>query len=55
MWEEKRRVRSKGRRSRLPTEVGVVVLISGTLIVHAFLVASMVCSVSFNFFSAMQK
>ena len=30
MWEERRK--SKGRRSRPPTEVGVVVLMSGTLV-----------------------
>ena len=54
MWEEKRRVRSKGRRSRRPTEVGVVVLISGTLIVHAFLGASMFVRLASEN-SAMQK
>ena len=35
MWEEKRRTRSKGRRSRPPTEVGVVVLMSGEVVLSA--------------------
>jgi len=36
MWEEKRRTRSKGRRSRPPSEVGVVVLMSGEVVLSAY-------------------
>jgi hypothetical protein len=42
MWEEKRRTRSKGRRSRPPTEVGVVVLMSGEVVLSVSLTHSLI-------------